>query len=109
MGTGQFDFGHVACGAAILRYLAHSRPPLAAAVAGLALGVVIDGFAVHLVVRVMAGKATDARVIRLVAFAWRQLPEKGKEGRGAPIVIPRVGLSPSTFARVRKPGAHAPH
>ena len=68
----QIEFGHVARSAAVRGHLTHPCPRPASPVTGLALGIVIEGVAVQLVVRVMTSQATDPWVIHVVALASGQ-------------------------------------
>ena len=70
--AGQLNLRHVARRAAAGRHLAGPRFWLAARMTGLALGVVIGCFGVYILMRVVAGKATDSGIIRVIAPAARQ-------------------------------------
>ena len=69
VGTGQFDLRHVTADAAGVRDSAGLGHGLATAVAGEAFGVVIDRLAADFAVRIVAGQATDARIVGIVALA----------------------------------------
>ena len=69
VGARQFDLGHVACDAIVLRHWTGFGVDLSAAVAGLALCVIVSRLCAGFSVRVVAGQATDARVVGIVASA----------------------------------------
>ena len=69
---GQLEFWHVAGHTFFCGHRTRFRTQFTAAMTGLAFRVVIDEFAAHFVVRVMAREAANSRVVRVVAPATRQ-------------------------------------
>ena len=68
VGARQFDLGHMAGDAVVFRHRTGFGFDLSAAMAGLALCVIVGRLYAELLVRVVAGHATDARVVGIVAF-----------------------------------------
>ena len=68
----QFNLRHVTGDALASRYRARFRSGLSALMACLTLSVVIDGPGVHFLVRIMAGHAANALIIRVIAFTAGQ-------------------------------------
>ena len=69
VGSGQFNFGHVAGDAVVFCDVTGFGFDFSAAMAGLALCVIVARLSAHLRVRVVAGHATDARIVGIVAQA----------------------------------------
>jgi hypothetical protein len=69
---GQLEFWHMAGHTFVGGHGAGLCAKFPPTVTGLAFCVVIDWFATHFVVRVMAREAANSRVVRIVAFAARQ-------------------------------------
>src|SRR5580658_7401806 len=68
VGARQFDLGHMARDAVVFRHLTGFGLDLPAAMAGLALCVIVSRLYAEFLVRIVAGNATDARVVGIVAF-----------------------------------------
>ena len=68
VGARQFDLGHMARDAVVFRHRTGFGFDLPAAMAGLALCVIVSRLYAEFLVRVVAGHATDARVVGIVAF-----------------------------------------
>ncbi len=70
--TGQLEFWHVAGHAFFCGHRASFRAWFPAAMTGLAFRIVIDWFAAHFVVRIVAREAANSRIIGVVAPAPSQ-------------------------------------
>ena len=92
MATGQINLGHVAAGAVVFGhwaglYVRRRRRRFGRIVAGETFHIVRGRVVVYRLMRIVAGKTTDPRVIADEAFAdFKAIRLKAHEGRAVPFV-----------------------